>query len=180
MRRLRHCWWLRLMITAVCVYCGDPATCLDHIVPYFYSGKSVKRQGGSDAGRTVPACQQCNGGLHSKLFKTWEERCHYIWEWRTARGLPIFNQDIVIPPPPVPRRRFRTCIVCKTRFVLTAYNAHSKVYCSAKCRGKQWLLDHPVHEPGVFRRQVLPPLDVKSEDQLWWSGRAFNRVYLSR
>ena len=79
-------------ITAVCVYCGDLATCQDHIVPYLYSGTSAKRRGGVDPGHTVPSCYTCNNALGSKLFKTWEERCHFIWEWRSSRGLPIFNQ----------------------------------------------------------------------------------------
>jgi hypothetical protein len=144
-------------ITAVCVYCGDLATCRDHIVPYLYAGLVPKRVGGNGAGRTVPSCNTCNNALGSKLFKTWEERCHYIWQWRTNRGLPIFNQDTVVPSPVSVARPLMPssiCVYCKTGFFLKQLNS-STLYCSKKCRGAQWRLMHPPYRGG-FRRCVLP------------------------
>jgi len=56
----------------LCTYCGDRATTLDHVVPYAFAGKLPPnaRKGGSDAGKTVPACGDCNSWLGSRMFKT--------------------------------------------------------------------------------------------------------------
>lgn len=121
---------MKKKITAVCVYCGDLATCRDHIVPYLYSGTSTKRRSGFDPGRTVPACAICNSTLSSKLFQSWEERCHFIWEWRFRKGLPIFNTGSYESDTPV-NDNTRNCVGCGYNFI--SKNAR-QIWCSIKCR----------------------------------------------
>lgn len=50
-----------------CVYCGDAAQTLDHIVP--------RSKGGSDhPDNLVPACQRCNGAKSALSLEEWAER----------------------------------------------------------------------------------------------------------
>lgn len=61
-----------LSTTPTCVYCGAPATHLDHRVP-------VSDGGGNEAGNLVAACQSCNlrkGGTTEGEFRRsgWLER----------------------------------------------------------------------------------------------------------
>ncbi len=50
-----------------CVYCGDRAQTLDHIVPR-------SRGGSDDPQNLVPACQRCNGAKSALSLEEWAER----------------------------------------------------------------------------------------------------------
>lgn len=50
-----------------CVYCGDPAQTLDHIVP--------RSKGGPDSpDNLVPACQRCNSAKSALSLEEWAAR----------------------------------------------------------------------------------------------------------
>ena len=54
-----------------CVYCGNKATAVDHIIP-----QSV---GGSDKHKNlVASCKLCNSIAHSNVFKNFEEKKRWI------------------------------------------------------------------------------------------------------
>lgn len=59
-----------------CTYCGEPGNTRDHIIPYSYTGRLPRkaRSGGADAGKTVPACKDCNSILGDVLLVTAEDR----------------------------------------------------------------------------------------------------------
>ena len=65
-----------------CRYCGNPADCIDHIVPVSY--RSDNR-----LANLAAACTPCNLTASGLVFSSFEAKWAYI---RTARGLP--------PPPP--------------------------------------------------------------------------------
>ena len=79
----------------VCVYCGDPATTKDHVVPYSFAGglPSRLRKGGRDAGETVPACHDCNSWLGSRMLLTVTERKRAI-----AESLPKRHAKLLASP----------------------------------------------------------------------------------
>lgn len=55
----------------VCVYCGDDADCVDHVVPYSWSQCD-------DEDNLVACCTRCNliaGGI---VFKDFDQKCNYI------------------------------------------------------------------------------------------------------
>lgn len=52
-------------IIGVCVYCGDPATDRDHVVP--------RSRGGTEI---VPACRPCNCSKHAKTPTEWMRALH--------------------------------------------------------------------------------------------------------
>lgn len=58
----------RLALTAsyhrLCVYCLQPATTLDHVVP-------LARGGSNDIGNMVPACRRCNFSKHDVPLLLW-------------------------------------------------------------------------------------------------------------
>ncbi len=82
-------------MTKVCVYCGDLATTKDHVVPYSFAGglPSRLRKGGRDAGKTVPACHDCNSWLGSRMLLTVTERKKAI-----AESLPKRHAKLLASP----------------------------------------------------------------------------------
>lgn len=54
-----------------CFYCGDPAECIDHIIPWDFSRDSSK-------GNLVASCLLCNGIAGAKIFDNLEEKREYI------------------------------------------------------------------------------------------------------
>src|SRR5260221_7167 len=66
----------------ICLYCGDEASCVDHIVPY-----SLTRDNGM--GNLASACTICNGLAWSYCFDSFEEKREYILEKRRIRARPI-------------------------------------------------------------------------------------------
>jgi hypothetical protein len=76
---------------ANCVYCGDFATCRDHIIPRsFVSTRKRCASGSADPGATVPACKVCNDFLNSMIFASIEARVEYVRKRRMRKKLPIF------------------------------------------------------------------------------------------
>lgn len=68
-----------------CTYCGDPATCRDHVIPVAYQTNDRKRKGEhSRHGPMCWACSDCNSHLSSRYFDSFKERC--VWaHWRIER-----------------------------------------------------------------------------------------------
>lgn len=54
-----------------CFYCGDPAECIDHIIPWDFSRDSSKEN-------LVASCLLCNGIAGSQIFNNLEEKREYI------------------------------------------------------------------------------------------------------
>jgi len=54
-----------------CVYCGDPATDLDHVVP--------RVRGGKGKGNLVPACAPCNRAKSTHDVRQWVEGSGRDW-----------------------------------------------------------------------------------------------------
>lgn len=63
----------------VCTYCGNPADCVDHTIPYSWfrntGGNSRKQE---SVGFMTYSCRECNGLLGSRLFPTFQERLLYV------------------------------------------------------------------------------------------------------
>lgn len=51
----------------ICQYCGDPATCIDHVYPYSNGGKHT-------ASNLVQACFRCNSWLSAKAYNSFEDK----------------------------------------------------------------------------------------------------------
>ena len=58
---------LRDLFGDLCVYCGDHADTLDHVVP-------LTRGGEHSISNLVPACRPCNSSKHDKLLSEWSGR----------------------------------------------------------------------------------------------------------
>jgi hypothetical protein len=52
----------------MCVYCGEPATDKEHVIPRFWGGDRY----------TVPSCRECNQMAGPKLFGSLNERRAFI------------------------------------------------------------------------------------------------------
>lgn len=59
----------KLRINKNCHYCGEPATCYDHVIPYSLVGHNTL---------LVPACDECNGLLGARLFQSLGEKKSFI------------------------------------------------------------------------------------------------------
>jgi hypothetical protein len=64
-----------------CYYCGDPATCLDHVIPHsFLNDLGAARTYSSGV---IPACAECNLLLGAAVFESLDERRrHVAWKVR--------------------------------------------------------------------------------------------------
>lgn len=60
-----------------CRYCGDPATCADHVVPFAFGGRN-------DLENLVAACHACNTVAGDLVFDSFEDKLAYV---RARRGL---------------------------------------------------------------------------------------------
>ncbi len=58
-----------------CVYCGDLATCWDHVVPHGFINVGATRYYNSGV---APSCQECNSLLSSQLFESLDMRLDWI------------------------------------------------------------------------------------------------------
>ena len=55
-----------------CRYCGKPAQCIDHVVPWSHGGSSLK------ISNLVAACNYCNSVFHDKLFESFKDKKAWI------------------------------------------------------------------------------------------------------
>ena len=86
--------WRRILLRDPCVYCGAPATGLDHIHP--------RKFGGTDAWRNrAPACATCDGEKDAELLLS------YLLRRSQPDALPLrtrdqgrrFHPELPAPPP---------------------------------------------------------------------------------
>lgn len=73
----------QLLKFADCCYCGDIATCLDHVVPVSYSQKSGTRINDLTSEEkikklTVGCCTECNSLLSNHMFDSIASRAEYL------------------------------------------------------------------------------------------------------
>ena len=68
-----------------CVYCGEPATDIDHVIPWAY----VLRH---EISNLVPACHDCNLIASDKMFLDIESKREYILY---KRGLPKWSRKLI-------------------------------------------------------------------------------------
>lgn len=78
-----------------CAYCGEMATCLDHVIPRAFQGRPLKRSktSGHEPGLRVPTCTQCNGILGSRIFNNLVERKAFVHN-RLSVKLRKYNASI--------------------------------------------------------------------------------------
>src|SRR5437867_69982 len=62
----------------ICVYCGDPATTLDHFVPWTQNADN-------STGNLLPACGPCNSAAGNRVFMSFEEKRAAILDARARR-----------------------------------------------------------------------------------------------
>lgn len=62
---LRAATYARVIASGPCVYCGAPATTVDHVVP-------LARNGLETESNLVPACGSCNSSKGAKLLAEWD------------------------------------------------------------------------------------------------------------
>ena len=60
----------------LCVYCGDMANSVDHVIPVSYQTEEDRPQGWlTNFGPVAHCCSRCNNTLSNKYFDTFQERC---------------------------------------------------------------------------------------------------------
>jgi len=73
-----------------CCYCGDPATCRDHVVPVSFQTLIPRRKGTRIRfGPTAAACFDCNAGLSDRFFNSFDARCQFARDRLAKRAKPI-------------------------------------------------------------------------------------------
>lgn len=60
----------------VCFYCGEPADCIDHTIPYswFRDAKRTGQRQQESVGFMTYSCKECNQILGNKIFPTIQDR----------------------------------------------------------------------------------------------------------
>lgn len=77
-----------------CYYCLEPATAEDHVLPLSYSKALPKYRFPPELCLLVPACTSCNNTASNKLFRTLEEKAHYIRVRRYKRALAAYDYEL--------------------------------------------------------------------------------------
>ena len=75
-----------------CIYCGDRATCRDHVVPFSYD--SIAERTAADFPHTniVPACNNCNVTLGNIFIVSIAERAAYLHKTLETKNKKIISQ----------------------------------------------------------------------------------------
>lgn len=60
-----------LLITDLCVYCGNDATTRDHFIP-------LAQEKVGDANFEVPCCVTCNSTVNARFFATFDEKASWL------------------------------------------------------------------------------------------------------
>ena len=63
-----------------CFYCGEPADCIDHTIPYswFRDTKTSGQRQQESVGFMTYSCRECNQILGDKIFPTIQDRLLYV------------------------------------------------------------------------------------------------------
>jgi hypothetical protein len=92
----------------LCVYCGSPATCIDHVLPWWYYQND-------EEWNLVASCQECNAIAGGKIFDTIDKKAEYIRQ--TIKNNPRWqhhkSQYYAI---------IYTCMCCKRAYPLTSWS----------------------------------------------------------
>lgn len=59
------------LLEGYCIYCGEAATLLDHLIPF-------KRNGGHLYNNLVPSCYSCNDEKRAKSISDWYPSCNFF------------------------------------------------------------------------------------------------------
>lgn len=80
-----------------CCYCGEPGTCLDHVIPVSYNTNSRKRKnkttGAVNKQQCVGACNECNALLSNYFIPTIAGRAEYLSDRLAQR----YHRVLVLP-----------------------------------------------------------------------------------
>ena len=83
-RNQRNFGWCYKKYGRVCVYCGDYADTIDHLIPHAFGGDNSR-------GNLVPACGMCNCFASDMIFNDFAEKWNYIRGQRVKRKLPLYD-----------------------------------------------------------------------------------------
>lgn len=70
---------------AICYYCGEPATDMDHVMPFAHVANNVG---------FVPACHECNVLLGCQIFEDKNDKGRYIYKRLSQRLQKDLNVDL--------------------------------------------------------------------------------------
>lgn len=85
-----------------CIYCGELATTVDHVVPvtYYYNGKRKGRHLTANYGKEnlVDACRQCNSISGNKVFDNLDKKREFIQnrlkeKYRKVINMPFWSDE---------------------------------------------------------------------------------------
>ena len=81
-----------------CVYCGDTAEDLDHVVPHSYTSYFSNVPRSYKKSEVVPCCKRCNTYLGNKMFLFIGERASYLYSRYTVKykKILLYNNYIII------------------------------------------------------------------------------------
>lgn len=115
----------------ICIYCGLPAVCVDHVVPYSYS------QDNSDD-NLVAACRWCNAHLSNMTFDSVRAKREYLqtqkgWTQHTSCGVRLTEPN-PLPAANPTRLSHQTCPECGKEW--TVQGRIKTTYCSLRCASR--------------------------------------------
>lgn len=87
-RNRRNYEWCYRHYGRACVYCGDYADTIDHLIPHSFGGDNSR-------GNLVPSCGVCNSIASDKIFSDFGEKWHFIREERHRKGLPVGTPPVI-------------------------------------------------------------------------------------
>ena len=102
--------------TEFCVYCGDPATDRDHVIPSSYS-QAIKTFGDTS---WVWACRECNELLSNKMLVTVPIRAAYLADALKSRHKALLHtakwtEEELSDLGPMLQQRIRAALIRKNR-----------------------------------------------------------------
>lgn len=75
-----------------CIYCGNRATCRDHVIPFSYDSIADRTAADFPHTNIVPACVSCNTTLGNIFITSIAERSAYLYKTLETKNKKILSQ----------------------------------------------------------------------------------------
>jgi 5-methylcytosine-specific restriction endonuclease McrA len=123
-------------VIGICVYCGGPATSMDHVIPRC-------RGGSDDPTNLVPACQSCNASKRELTPDEWRANVAHAPQNPLGRGLSIQLQLKLSTLPCSARTHCPAGHPYAGENVITTSKGHRECRTCKRSRGRRSYAENP-------------------------------------
>ena len=117
-----------------CVYCNEPATVVDHVIPFNWSRCNERDN-------LVAACDDCNLMVSDMMFDSLVEKTEYIIK---KRGLKRWEQKR--------KNKIATCVDCGNIITIEQYRMGATNFMCSNCANEEYSYEN--NQKPIIGRQL--------------------------